>query len=758
MKFHRSVGTLGIIGLSLVLVACTSPVPEALPQAVVETIAVPESMEQHQPYVTIGGAALSATEKLPFAFGGSAAEPGKAAAPAVWVSDDGKDWRRTVVDSDVTGSFAGTLAGSDSIAALGGTEWKDRALTSRLWVSKDREVWKSVKLPKEFAEQFRISVLTVIDSRILVIGQAADGSVSGLSVVGSKVLPLSLPATAKKEFLSPTAIAGNKDQLVLVAMPGPEGDNVPTVAYSSSNAGKSWSSSPVEIADSTSSVAGLVWTGEEFVATGSGPQNDTPGAASRARAWSSPDGETWSVENIPDPPNEGASYLPEAASMWFGAPLARDGRVTVIASNENSAASLFYERQQDGTWSFGGVTNNNEASGEGGVAIPAASGSTVAVLGASGYLRTGVFSQGAYVDGTTISSREFPDRISEFLPSADGTLIVLSQLIYTVDDETGWRNSRRSNLAEYTRGTNAKLVEWDPAAAGELINVTKASDKSGAELVVGSEFPAGSSTILGRGFFRESSSAEWQALTGFDTSGATGFNRILRTQDGWMLGGAYRTSSNAGTPSHAGVWTSLDGVNWVVGQGEFGSGRLESSISDACLLPDGTPIAVGYTEKSTGSFRMTAWSPAGDSWAVTDLGKVAEREGFASSCASDSDGVIISGTLSGRSVILHTSDGTTWKKVFTADRGIDLDNPVAVSGGFVAAGRWSNDTTTGPVVWLSRDGTSWKPIAVPSLNTWSSTKVTAEGKDILVGMSYTSGNPLIVIRDIKKVINDTVGK
>src|SRR5690606_35436065 len=105
--------------------------------------------------------------------------------------------------------------------------------------------------------------------------------------------------------------------------------------------------------------------------------------------------------------------------------------------------------------------------------------------------------------------------------------------------------------------------------------------------------------------------------------------------------GEHRPSTNAGTPTHAVVWASDDGVVWSRQGGDFGEGLLESSLSDVCILPDGTPLGIGWTEVSSGSFRMTAWSPADGTWSHLDLGEFGDREGFGSTCANDEDGVVV---------------------------------------------------------------------------------------------------------------------
>ena len=747
----HSLGVATAVTLAFVLVACTGVPVDPLPTIEVETLGVPSSMLPTEPYIDQSGAILSRSGELPWAFGGAVMEPGGEFQPAVWLSDDGVSWSQSVIDAGFSGSFIGQLAGSATLAALGGTVWKDRVLTATLWVSKDRRSWSAVTLPDEFAARYRIVTLNVTGNRVIAIGEAADGEAAGLLVVGTKVSQIELPTVKKGKLLNPLGIAGAGKSLVLTAQPGSEEDLVPKVAYRSSDGGLTWSKASVQIADSSSYVSGIVWTGADYVATGYVPGSSTAGASLRASSWVSADGKAWAAESVPEPPSDGPFRLPENAGEWFGAPSVNDGFVTVVAANQNSGVSALYRRSAAGSWTFGGTTSANESSGGGGMAIRSGS-DAIVLLGASGYLRTGTFSTIGYADSATLAHREFTNFISDIHGAADRELFVLRKSVYKVDPRN-WRNSSQFSLAEYTGGGSVVEAPWDPERVGSLVGVVMGSDGSGAEVIIGGEFPAGESVILAQGFFRPSPGDEWQTIRGFDSTGATGFSATLKVAETWLAVGGYRAVPHTGTPSHAIVWTSADGLNWSRAVGDFGAGLLESSLADACELLDGTPIGIGSIEASTGSYRMAAWSPSDGSWQRLELGKFGELEGYASSCASDQDGVVVAASIGGRDVLLRTTDGQDWKQVFKAERGISLSNPVAVAGGFAAAGSWSNDSTAGAVVWLSRDGISWKPVAIPSRNSGSTSMVATHGDDLLVTMSARTGDPILVIRDIENAID-----
>lgn len=743
--------------LAILLTACTGGVDDPVPTVAVESLTVPDAMLQSATAIDRGGEFLPASGDLPFAFGGSATEPGASALPAVWTSDDATTWQRAVVDPEFEGSFSGSLAGSAELAALGGVAWRDRAYTSMLWVSADRASWERVELPEDFATRYRLGVLSVVDDRVFAIGRATDGETAAIVVSGDDVSTVELPELTEGEFLSPVDLAGSGSELVLTARPGPEGEPADIVSFTSSDAGESWSG-PHALADSTSRVAGMVWTGSEYVATGESPRTSAAGASVRASSWVSADGASWSKEAVPGPPQGSSFFLVDAADEWLGAPMTADGVVTAVGSNANSAVSALFTRSASGAWTFGGTTTKNQASGEVGVAVPSGDGTAAVLLGGNGYLRTGTFSGGAFSEGVTLADRQFLDLVNDVFPGEEGVELVLRQRVFQVDSDLGWRNTSRYSLARYAGGDAVTAADWEPERIGVLLNVRMATDDAGARIIMGSEFPKTGSVILAEGFHQTGPDADWTPMTGFSTEGATELYTVKSTGEGWVAVGEYRTSTNAGTPTHAVVWASEDGIAWSRQGGDFGEGLLESSLSDVCVLPDGTPLGIGWTEVSSGSYRMTAWSPDGDAWSRLNLGEFGDREGFGSTCANDEDGVVVSATIAGRDVLLRTTTGADWRQVFKAERGVNLYRPVAVPGGFAAAGSWANDTTAGAVVWLSRDGIEWKPVAIPSRNSASTGLVAAFEDDLLVTLPATSGDPVLVIRDIEKVIDELVPK
>lgn len=748
----RTLGIIAALAVTAPLSACVGG--EAPPPPIaVESVSVPELLQSAEPLIYIGGGLLPAVEGAPLAFGGSITTPGEAARPAVWVSNDTAEWRQVEVDPSLEGSFSGTLAGSTELTALGGTAWKDHQYRSVLWTSTDRENWRPVELPDTFGGTHLLALLTVDGTTTYGIGASAQGDSAGFAATPDGTSTMSLPSLGAGERLHPLTLVGDGNgNLLLIARPGPEGEHSPVVAYRTADGGDTWTG-PSPLADSAASISGAVWTGSEYVVTGSAPRSSAAGATYRAASWVSADGATWSREAVVDPPGDSYFYLYDTADTWLGAPATVGGVVTAISSNNNSAVSALYTRSASGVWSFNGTTSVNATNGEVGYAVLHPGSDAIAtILGSGGHLRAGVFVGSSYSDVTTFADRDFVATASDAYPDGDGVDLVLRQRVFTVADDLDWRNTSQHTLARYDGGDAVTITPWDPEVIGELLTVRMATDETGAQVVTGSRFPAGQQVILAEGFYRASDDAAWMPMTGFETTGSTELYAHVGTAPGWVAVGAYRESSISGTPSHAAAWSSPDGVEWSRDAGDFGSGLLESSLSDVCLLPDGSPIGVGWVEVNTGAFSVAAWSPVEGSWERLNLGEFGGREGYALSCAADEDGVVVSATVAGRSVLLHTSTGGDWREVFRAQAGSTLADPVAVPGGFAAAGWVATDASIGPAVWLSSDGVQWVPVAVPTLNPATTYLVAPAGEHLVVLLSGSPGEPVVVVRDIAAAI------
>jgi len=361
--------------------------------------------------------------------------------------------------------------------------------------------------------------------------------------------------------------------------------------------------------------------------------------------------------------------------------------------------------------------------------------------------------QGGWSDTTVLSQREFMSSVGKVYPNGDGAQLTIATTAFTVDPDLGWNQSTTSSLAELADDAVTE-VGWDPEAAGTWSGATLASDDSGAQLAIGALFDTASKTIPVQGSFRSSPDAAWTPITGFEQGGATAFTGARKVGDLWVAYGTVRDSSAIDDPEHGALWTSSDGITWTRASGDFGSGSLESEVSGVCALPNGGLIGVGWTEVEAGEYRTSIWSEKDGTWTSSDIGDLGSSNGYATSCTSDKDGVIVAATLDGRDTLQRSTDGTKWSEAFRANRGMSIGEPVAVEGGFAASGSVDSDDYSGPVVWLSTTGAEWTSVAIPSLDAGSTTKVAPVGDDLLVVMSGRIGDPLAVVRNIAEVIKD----
>lgn len=734
---------------ALALTACTGEGVDKPATVAIEVLQAPASMSPTQPYASASSRILPATGDLPWLVVADVSPPGGAAIATALTSSDGLQWDSTKVTSDLDGSFSSTLAGDDSLAAIGGTLWTEGTEKSVLFTSTDRAEWSQIALPDDFATKYSLGALSVRDGVVHGIGTDSVGASVGVTVDGTDVKTFDLPKVGDGELLNAvTLVAG--DNLLLLARSGEEGANNPVVAYVSDDAGASWAD-PANVAPADASVAGAVLVDDGIVATGSAPASADPGAPAVPAAWFSADGSSWAAESVPTV-EDGLFFYNGAASVAFGAPNANAGAVSATAWNDNSAYSGLFRRAAGGAWSFIAESTVNTGNGVGGASIPVDETSTLAVIGQSGYARISLIQpENGWIDAEVIAQRDDFDYVDSIYPGEERTVMTLGRNNFATEDDGGWRNSTSYSLATVDDAA-VETIPWDPERAGRLTGVQLASDPDGGDIVVGANFAPGSSTILAEGWYRASADEEYTPITGFEGSGATHFVGATFAGDTWLAWGDYRDTSAVSDPSHGLIWQSTDGIAWTRAAGDFGSGALETQVNDMCELPNGDVVGVGWAEEAGGEFRTAVWMLDGEAWTRVDIGDLGSSYGYADSCATGEDGVVVGAYFGGRSTLQLSSDGSDWTEVFRADRGIEFGKPVAVAGGYAASGQLVDGNYSAPVVWLSADGAAWSPISIPSSRPGSTTAVAPLGDDLVVTKSGRIGDPAVLVRDIAKVI------
>lgn len=670
---------------------------------------------------------------------------GRPPSAEIWNSTDGQTWTRASGFSPPTGiALTGIrLAAVGRMAAVTASGWSKGVARPILWSSSDGSSWRRVGLPKTFGVGTRVAAVAVLGERIAVVGTEADGGAIGAVLSGGAWRASTMPDAGRGRILNPAGLAGRGDRAVLIARPAADGARGDIRSYTSAD-GVRWTAAG-SIAARAANVYGVVATPKTLVVTGSQPDE---GSVARPVAWSSTDGGSWTSERLGEPAEPGMQW-DELADVQLDAPsVGVDGSVSAVMADQNSGYSTVWTRTPDGAWSEVGRTGGNSSNGEGGFAFAMGGGRVAAVLGGDGWSRAGVFGP-AWSEGTAFARRDL-----EFVPGSasvfgGGIVVPSTRPEFQLETDGGWTNTERSRIASVSAKGALSVVTGVPEQAAQLSGpVYGATGKGG--VVLGSTWD-GVGPILATGFASADGGA-WTAVTGFPTDGATDPAAVERIDKIWIAVADRRASTAAASPAHASVFTSSDGITWSAAAGDFGSGSLTSAAQDVCAAPDGRPVAVGWVERAAGGYSPAAWSPDGGVWKRLALGKLGATDGYLESCAGDGTSLTVSGILGGRSALLSVSKTGSWSTGFTAPRGESVGRPVRVPGGFAASGNGDDGGTAQPVVWLSRTGRTWTPVAVPALQPGSTTAVAPLGEDLVVAMPPSLGGPVVIVRDVRTVI------
>ncbi|MCW4384898.1 glycoside hydrolase [Salinibacterium sp. SYSU T00001] len=734
--------------LALVLGGCSFPAFAERPLVEVgtERIDVPESMLPSEDSISVG-AILPATDGAPWAFGGARAPVGGTAEPTVWTSSDGRTWTDAVVD-DVDGSFSGTLAGSAEITALAGEVWKDGRYTPALWTSHDRMTWTPVAVPGSFAASGQIDLVTVVGSEVHLISTDNEGAATGVTIADGEPRELSLPAVEGEDLLNVGGLAGNGEgTLLLTTAPSPRGVSAATVTYLSDDGGATWKRGG-EIGDEASWVAAVAPVRDGFVATGS--VADAAGTA-QARAWFSHDGESWREEALPFGNYEG--WQPTAAGTWLGVPSTSDGGLVVMLAADNALKAAILHRDAEGAWQNVTLTAATPGNGVGGYAAMSGE-QIVGLTSGSGEIRLGRVVDGSWHRTMTLSKREDILRITDVHTTKEGAGLTLSRPAFTYSP-LGWWRSFSEISGGMLRGGEIVEARLVPSRLESLTSTEHLRVPEG-ELVLGTEFTA-TGEVLVHGYFRATESEKHQAVTGFPTAGVLSPDALHYFDGEWIAVMERRASAAVGTPTYTEVWSSTDGITWSKKTDAAGDGAntdgTSTGYSASCVLPDGSLLLVGHKRDAADRYFPTAWR-FDDEWLEVDLGDAAAREGYATSCASRDDGIVLSLATQGHRTLMHSVDGTNWAAVFDAEPWMVFADPIAVDGGYASAGIWRDGAHEVGAVWLSADGTEWTPVAIPAPRPFGVTRIDAVGDDLLVSRSADSGAPVLMIRNIADAIQE----
>ncbi|QTE30101.1 hypothetical protein [Pengzhenrongella sicca] len=631
-----------------------------------------------------------------------------------------------------------TVAGSAGISAISGYAWTGTTDESFLLTSADRTTWTPVEL--DAAARAARTHESGADAQRVVL--AGDGLVSRRpavvvhTVATGETSTTALPALGDDEAQVVTGVAVAGDVVVVTAERGPRGEPATPVSYVSTDAGATFGAARDVTASARADVAGVVWTGTEFVATGS--DRSAGEGSSRPAAWASPDGATWTPDGLAPFGADPLGWAVKGAPARFSRPTTSNGEVAVaITQSANPAVYLRY-RRADGAWTEPVATVEYPSADPAAVAVRTAGG-LAAVIEANGALAevratAGGLAAGGSAEGASLNEWRQGYGVDSLhaLPGAVG--VAAAQLVFEFtagDDGDGGRYGFVQFLApaSYTyAGGRLRAVAWGPPDL-----VTHSAPVFGTDAGSGTSVLAAVATAE-EGFpmhaWVSPAGAGWQPVTGIEELGFQRPRAVAMTSAGWLLAADAGTSGDYSDSRVAALWTSPDGLAWTRAAGQFQTdGGGDSSITAICDLPGG-PVAVGWAEDADRVSHATAWTNDGAGWAPVALTDAPGS--FFTSCVATETGARLEGSDGAVDTVWETSDGGAFAVVERLADGVSRGIAVEVDGGVAAAGWIESAAFTGPVLWLSADGARWRWVPIPAAGSTDDIDVQAVGADLLV--------------------------
>ncbi len=673
---------------------------------------------------------------------------------------DGAAWQPSTVDAGVPGEPQDVeIAGSSTATAMAGWTWAAGTVTPFLLVSSDRRGWTPVALPDALAG-YRLVAVDADGPRIVALGQDARGSAAIVTIDGAgdpevAALP-PIPARQNRHVIDVTIA----EDTVLVVAGRDVNHNGPPQVLRSTDAGRTWTD-PVAISDSDwARVYGVTAVTGGYLATGT-DRASTDGADRRATAWFSVDGVAWQAEPLPEP--EG--FRKSGDDSRAGAPTASgDAAFTVLASDSTVGARVFVRRAPAQWVELGATPEIAGGFGYGGLATPAGPDPSGAVLvaqhGALG-LTLGQLAEGNWA---TLSAPAVTQEVTSFRSarSADPRVWRAEvQQPHFENDSHGW--NRWWGLSDV--GLSGDALAVLPADPPEAAGWTLRAYSGTAEIALVSDFVQSSSALAILGWYRASPGEPWRATTGFGADRWEQASAADNVGGLWLVAGGRQPQITSDFIEQAMIWYSVDGITWARAEGDFAQEDRASRITGFCGAPEGRRAAVGEVTGPNDQRIAALWVEQDGRWLRHELPTDADRRSTFSSCADVAGTVVIDGSMGGRAGQwswapekgFSSVDPPTPDKSGSAGTSANRDSSEfggvkQVPGGYVAVGRLDAAAHTGPVIWLSADGTSWEwlPLPVTRPDAWALTA--GVGGDLVVMTSSATGAQAWRVTDIASLI------
>ncbi|MFD1507482.1 hypothetical protein FE374_13200 [Georgenia yuyongxinii] len=514
------------------------------------------------------------TRPVPVAVG-VVEEPGRPADVGVWRLDlEGAiEPGRLGIDGHVE-SVSG--ASSGEILAVAG--WSSDGTQQRgfLSLAPNRRTFGSVTLG-DAASAVRFDAVGVVGSTLVAVGEDVDETAWAVVVDAedaTDVRVVALPPSAAEEELTLTSASGHGDQLLVTAQLRRAGGPSTAVAYVSDDAGRTWQG-PHPIAAARSAVAGAVWSGTDYVATGSA-HDETRGARSPA-AWSSADGLTWVAEAF-DLDKFGTWHEP-SDDVSLGRPIA-DATVTAAASLAPGRDLVAVERVAPGRWEAWDRSKPVDGADAAGMTWHSPDGDDWFLVHFANSAEVQALSPTGLLEAHPLAGTVRPARVDS-VHVVDDVVGVVGSRPYFEELEEGWATGTAA-APMVLDGARVRPGPWGPDGLGQYAKVTSlagpgvgpgagavadagagsGADADGVTVLLGAG-RAGDPDVHTAGWVRTAPGAPWEAVTGITGGGFVYATHLEHVALSWYALGRVAPTLFFDEARTAMVWTSTDGRTWT---------------------------------------------------------------------------------------------------------------------------------------------------------------------------------------------------
>lgn len=691
----RSLSTALSILLVAVLAGCdpssagtgADPDDGAAPPAEFVELDLPASTRPEQPVVDHASIVGPAGD-LPWFVAGARTEPGDLSRLAIWLADGAElpaEPRLLPVAGDVRSV---TVAAAGDTAVIGGTRWSEGEYGTYLLLSTDRSTWQPVESPE--LDAMSVEGIAVTDGDVVALGtDRSSDAVRGLRVApDGGVTEFEIDAPEEATGVVAVAASGD-DMVVLLTETAPAGDDLVT-ALRSRDAGETWSRRFVPGIEPQ--VVGVTSVEGGFVATGTTRRDVPAGEGTIATAWSTTgDDDRWSVSHTEDNDSK-------TASTGFGAPAPfQDGYAAVLWLQANRQAALSID--VEGRSGIVAATEKMAALSHSGPSAGVAGTGEVRSVLAAEHGATVVRLREKQESMEVVAVLAEPQRWQRPATPAlavDGGVPVSRAFFEILDD--GWR--RGAEFAHLGPADGELVVTVDDAERR-----VEASAPDGRRAALETRW-LGKGDDLRVGVLAAASDGEtWSDPEPVLAHGYASASDMEWVGGRWLATGVAGKGANFAERHRAALWTSKDGKSWrTVGKFEPGDGA--SSADHVCAAGDGA-FVLGTAEGDD-----VVWARDGERWKrePLDLGP----EETVGECRVDGAGSLVRFGTENGTELRYTEDGLTYETRHVTGPDEHLDEIVEVPGGLAATGSVETEEWSGPVLWLSQDGSTWWWSRVPS--------------------------------------------